>query len=424
MKVLLISANTETINMPALPMGLGCVAAALRRRRHDCRFLDLMSEGSDLAAVEKVLTAFRPKLIGISIRNIDDQVSDGPRFMMGDAQKLVSACKRISNAPVVLGGAGYSMFPESALLFLGADMGIQGEGETAMPLLVERISSGRDLSPVPGLYLRGLGRQSQRTYEKYLDRLPLPAPDLFDLSLARKPDSYLPFQTRRGCPLSCSYCSTPTIEGRLIRKRSGAKVVKELRSWRRAGFSRIFFVDNTFNLPHSYALDLSRKIAAAGLDLSWRCILYPGQLNELLVRTMARAGCQEASLGFESGTQTMLDALRKRFRLEDVQKASRLLADYGIKRMGFLMLGGPGETPATVADSLRFAEGLDLDSGKVTIGIRIYPYTRLARTARAQGMIAPDDDLLTPRFYIARGLAKRLRRMVGEWIETRPNWFV
>ncbi|MGD8740345.1 MAG: cobalamin-dependent protein, partial [Desulfobacterales bacterium] len=115
MRVLFISANREDINMPTLPMGLGCVAAATQKANHDVLFVDLLTTGDIRPLIAKTIDEFAPQVIGISVRNIDDQVMKSTRFMLDQAKEVVSLCKKLSNAPLVLGGAGYSMFPQSAL---------------------------------------------------------------------------------------------------------------------------------------------------------------------------------------------------------------------------------------------------------------------------------------------------------------------
>ncbi len=423
MHTLLVSANTEKINMPTLPIGLGCVAAAVTAAGHTADFLDLLGIEDWRAPLREALARRMPDLIGISIRNIDDQTSLNPRFLLEAAREVVAVCQARSQAPVVLGGAGYSIFPESVLDFTGAPMGIQGEGELPMVMLLDRLAAGAPLDDVPGLYLKGKGLQAPRTYTRDLDRFPLPGPELFDARCADDPNYYLPIQTRRGCPLDCSYCSTATIEGGVIRRRSPAAVIEALKRWRAAGFFRIFFVDNIFNLPESYAVELCEGLAAAGLGLNWRAILYPGKITERLAKAMARAGCREVSLGFESGAPPMLDSLHKRFSPEEVAQASRLLADQGIVRMGFLLLGAPGETRDTVMQSLAFADSLHLEAMKVSVGVRIYPYTDLSRTAVREGLIVSEAELLMPRFYIDPGLDEAwLRQTVQAWLADRPNW--
>jgi radical SAM superfamily enzyme YgiQ (UPF0313 family) len=424
MHALLISANTEKINMPTLPMGLGCVAAALEAAGHTVDFLDLMAVDDWRPRLLDVLGRRPPDAIGISIRNIDDQVSAAPRFLLEASRDVVSLCQAHSQAPIVLGGAGYSIFPEGVLDYTGADMGIQGEGEQALVMLLDRLASSPPLADVPGLFIKGRGLQAPRVYIRSLDRFPLPGPHLFDHHYADDPNYFLPIQTRRGCPLNCSYCSTSTIEGKAIRKRSPEAVVDALARWRAAGFSRIYFVDNVFNLPERYAMTLCERIVRAGLEIHWRAILYPGQVSETLVDAMARAGCREVSLGFESGFQPILDSLHKRFSLDDVTRTSRMLADHGIRRMGFLLLGGPGETPESVLQSLDFADSLNLDAVKLTLGLRIYPHTELARIAVREGVIEAHTDLLKPRFYMAPGLEQWLRETVRTWTADRPNWMV
>jgi radical SAM superfamily enzyme YgiQ (UPF0313 family) len=424
MRVLLISANTERINLPTFPLGLACVAQATMDQGHEVEWLDLMAEAEPEEAVTRTLKRFQPEAIGISVRNIDDQNMANPKFLLEQAKDVVKFCRGVSESPIVLGGAGYSLFPDSSLEYLGADMGIQGEGESAFPLLIEAVERGRPLSGVPGLYLRGRGLQGERRFAEDLDSLPLPDSHLFSTSAYEGGDFWVPVQTRRGCALRCSYCSTETIEGHALRKRSPEQVVRWMVRWVESGFSRFQFVDNTFNLPPSYALTLCSRLAEAELPIIWRGILYPAKLEKKLVKAMARAGCREVSLGFESGCDDILKEMNKHFLSKDVREAARMLSDHGIHTMGFLMLGGPGETRDTVEETLAFVSTLNLDALKITVGIRIYPHTKLARTAVQDDLIAPDDDLLFPKFYMVKGLEDWLKETVARQIKEHRNWIV
>jgi radical SAM superfamily enzyme YgiQ (UPF0313 family) len=419
MKVLLISANTEKINLLPLPLGLSCVAAATQSAGHEAMVLDLMAEGDSESLIRTAIASFGPDVIGISIRNIDDQARDG-RFLLDEVRCVVKNCRSLSAAPIVLGGAGYSIFPESALTYLEANMGIQGEGEVAFPTLVDRLARKADLSGTPGLYMKGLGLQGERQYAINLDSLPVSRANEFLVSRDR--ELWLPFQTRRGCPMDCSYCSTATIEGRTIRKRSPEAVAVELARRVGEGFRKIFFVDNSFNIPSDYAKEICGKIIDRGLDIRWRCILYPGRIDEELIALMADSGCEEVSLGFESGSERILRSMNKKFALREVRRTAEILARHGIRQLGFLMLGGPGETRESVLESLTFADSLPLDQLKVTSGIRIYPYTALARTAIDEEMISPTDDLLLPKFYLVRGIEEWLSETVKGWMADRPHW--
>jgi len=421
MRVLLISANTEKINMPTLPLGLACVATATRKAGHDVAMADLMVEKDTQSVLKEAIEGFRPEIIGISVRNIDDQNMENPRFLLDPVKEIVSGCRSLSETTIVLGGAGYSIFPESALSFLGADMGIQGEGEVVFPDLIERLEQGAGLSGLPGLYLSGHGLQCKRMFAKNLDTLPLPETDLLSLP-SQKEELWMPVQTGRGCPLSCSYCSTGTIEGRVLRRHSPEAIVQWIARWREAGVHQFYFVDNTFNLPPSHAKEICRKLIDHGLKTRWWSILYPKHVDKELVGLMARAGCEQVSMGFESGSERILKNMNKRFTLKEVRQISEMLSEHGIRRMGFLLLGSPGETRRSVEESLVFADSLKLDTLKITTGVRIYPHTSLAKKAIDDGVISSHDDLLLPRFYLAKGLENWLPETLKNWATTRPHW--
>lgn len=420
MRVLLVSANTEQINMPVLPVGLASVAAAAEGFGHEVHLLNLMITEDSLSALGQTVESFHPDVIGLSVRNIDDQNMQNPKFLLEPVGDMVTCCRRLSRAPIVLGGAGFSIFPRSTLSYLKADMGICGEGEEAFIDLLERLRSKADLSQVPGLVLP-TGVCAPRRIQRLHD-LPFPKGLLSFPRTVNNQKIWLPFQTRRGCPMDCSYCSTATIEGRVLRKSPIRNAVDSIARLVEAGFTRFFMVDNTFNIPSAYAKELCNEIIRRRLDLEWRCILYPWKINEDLVDRMARAGCVEVSLGFESGSRAVLRSLNKRFQPEEVRSVSKLLRVHGISRMGFLLMGGPGETKETVLESLRFADSLELEAVKVTAGIRIYPQTKLSRIAIDEGRIASGEDLLFPTFFLAGNLDGWLQETVSEWVDKRSNW--
>jgi radical SAM superfamily enzyme YgiQ (UPF0313 family) len=426
MRVLLISANTEQINMPVLPLGLAYVAAAADTHGHTVKMLNLMMQTDAQKALTEAIVDFNPEIIGISVRNIDDQKMENPRFLLGTVKEVVAQCRKLSNATIILGGAGFSIFPQATLDFLGADIGIQGEGENSFLTLLERLRDKKDTSEIPGLCYPGRTSRGESGHIKSLRdvKLPLPEVHLLTPSALKSEEVWIPFQTRRGCPLDCSYCSTATIEGRTIRKHDPKKVIAVISRYVEVGLEHFFFVDNTFNLPNSYAKRLCELMILSGLKINWRCILYPWRVDDELVEKMAKAGCKEVSLGFESGSELILAKMNKRYTPVDVRQISQRLNKFGISRMGFLLLGGPGETKETANESLVFADSLDLEAMKITIGIRIYPNTLLAQTAIKEGLIKPDDNLLFPRFYITKGLENWLRKTVKVWKDTRSNWLM
>ena len=418
MKVLLISANTERLNMPTIPLGLACVATAARRAGHDCSFLDLLQEASPRDAVQARIIAFCPDVIGISVRNIDDQNMQNPRFLLDQTRTVIETCRATSSAPIVLGGAGYSLFPDAVLAYLRADYGVVGDGEEVFPALLDCLARQVDPCSLPGVHAAGIPQALQPTFAAALDALPLPDESVWAALDPATPDLWIPVQSRRGCPNDCSYCATFRIQGRRVRWRSPRATVEHIVRLAALGFQRFYFVDNSFNIPEPHALELCDHLRALQPKVRWRCILYPHRVEDKLVRAMADAGCVEAALGFESGSAQVLTAMKKRFEAQEVRQISQLLGVHGIRRIGFLLFGGPGETRESVEESLRFAQSLGLDQLRITIGIRIYPGTPLAHRAAAEGRISPDDNLLRPRFYLAPGLEPWIYERVSPGLMT------
>ncbi len=425
MKVLLLSVITENLFMTVLPLGAAYVAAAARDAGHDVEMLNLKSGKNDyLEILKNEVHRFGPEVIGVSMRNVDNQTMKDTVFLVDPVKEVVKTCREISDAPIVLGGAGYSIFPASSLAYTRADMGIRGEGETAFVTLLHRLADGKQPVDVPGIYLPEKGIQTTPYFPKSLDDYTMPLPHVHMEIPEDSPDSpiWMPVQTRRGCPMDCSYCSTSAIEGRHLRKHSPERVAENIKQYVAAGITHFFFVDNTFNFPASYAEALCDRIIAEKLNIKSRCIVYPSKIDAGLVGKMAKAGFREVSLGFESGSDVILRNFNKRFSREEVRRISTLFKKENIFQMGFLLLGGPGETRQTVLESLEFVDDLSLDVVKLSIGIRLYPNTPLAERAVLEGKIFARDNLLLPQFYVVEEIRAWLYDTVNQWAKDRSNW--
>ncbi len=136
--------------MPTWPLGLACVGEAVRRAGHEVMLPDLMHSADAMSSLQGAITGFRPEAIGISVRNIDDQRMNGPTLLPDQVREVTAECRSLSDAPIILGGAGFSIFPLSLLNYLGADLGIRGEGEGALPDLLDLLAKGGDTSEFQG----------------------------------------------------------------------------------------------------------------------------------------------------------------------------------------------------------------------------------------------------------------------------------
>jgi radical SAM superfamily enzyme YgiQ (UPF0313 family) len=351
-----------------------------------------------------------------------------PVFFLGDHLSIVAAIRRHSQAPIVLGGAGFNIHPAGCLDFLGADFGVYGEGEAAFPVLLDALPGSR-FEKAPGAVWRE-GDQIIVNPPRYLggaDEWVPPAYGDFDVVAYHEARSELPgcitVQNKRGCHMKCIYCSTPSLEGTRCRSRDLRWSVDEMAALNREkGIQRFYIVDNVFNFPLSQAKDFCREIIARNLKISWQAILNPAFGDDDLFDLMGKAGCRFISLGNESGHELILKNLRKGFTLHNVRMAAKRARAQGIRFGCFLLFGGPGETRDTIARSMEFVDELSPDLVILKAGIRIYPGTELEVLARKEGMIARDQDLLHPAFYLSPAIREWVWGYLEESVGTRANW--
>ena len=429
-KVLVISENMCRDSLIPFPLGPAWIAAAVERAGHEVMGLDLMFSDDPAGECARAVEEFNPDCIGLSIRNIDNQDVENTEFYVDDAVPLIAAMKQVTEAPIVPGGAGYSIYPTQCLEYLGLGYGVVGEGEVTFPALLECLAAGGDPRKVPGVatWLDGVASPDAPGVRPDLGSLPQPDRRTFDVTRYDwNPESGPPFfvpnvQSRRGCARSCIYCSTPDIEGSRVRVRPVEAVADEMESMQREfGLNLAIINDSLFNVPEEYALDLCREFIGRGLEIRWSTGLDPSASDELL-EAMARAGCTNLSMGNESGCDHILMRLRKGFGVADVERAVRTARSAGMKVNCFLLLGGPGETRETIDESVELLDRLQPEMVNVSPGVRIYPNTELAAIAVEEGVVSPEDDLLLPRFYVSPAVRDWLFDYTREIIAARPGW--
>ncbi len=409
--------------MPTLPIGAVCVASAIQETgKHIVQIADLPSDEPAEKNLRPLINRFFPDCIALSVRNIDDQNIVNPVFLLNSYKDIVSACRKLSSVPVILGGSGFSLYPDEILLYLDADFGITGEGEIVMPQLLENLNNNTPLSHLPNVLVKGIKLSQKKYFPVRINTLPAMNPELWPCTPEKRNATYLPFQSRRGCPFNCTYCPNTLIEGYTLRKRSVEMVVESIISHVSNGYRKFYFTDNVFNLPLSYSKELCRQIIRSGVDISWVCSIYPKTADDSLAELMAQAGCEEINLSFESGNNQILENMNKKFTIEEVGRVANIFKRYGIKQTGFVLLGGPGETKQTVEETLAFTEKLGLDTVNLTLGMRIYPGTTLSKIAVEKGFTERGDSLLRPVFYLEKELRNWIFDRAASWLKVRPNW--
>lgn len=428
MRLLFISSNRCRLTFLPLPLGLAAVVAAVGEA-HEVRVVDFMFADDPLALVDRAVAEFRPELIGISVRNIDNQDSRRPEIYFPEVKDLVQHLRGVSPAPVVLGGPGFSVTPLEFMEFTGADFGMVGEGEFLVSFL--QVYPEKAWDQVPGLIWRRDGglKLNQRRPIPQLGLLPGPALEYFTPRRYQEtPGSaglpgMIPVQSRRGCPMRCIYCSTPLLEGTRTRAWAPEQVASWLAAWHEKwGLTRFYFVDNIFNCPADYGRRLCRAIAALRLPLEWICLINPAFPDQQLFELIRAAGGVMVQVGNESGSELVLSRLGKGFELRQVERTLKLLQAANLPFTCFLLLGGPGETRETVQESVAFLETYQPKMVNLKAGIRIHPGLPLHRLALAEGVVKPEDNLLWPKFYLAPAIREWIWDYLGEVSARHPNW--
>lgn len=418
MNVLLLSPNTLTVPYPVYPIGLDYVAGSLSDR-HQVQIADMNILDRD--ELGRMLSDFSPDIIGLSIRNIDNTEVASPLFFISEHKKLVDWLRTQSNASIVGGGAGFTILPHDIFNALELDYGIIGEGERLGELL-DAIENKRAFSGIPGLLTAShppvppapwTGIQQRQTAQSAHSQFYLDSGGMLNL------------QTKRGCSFRCIYCPYPHIEGKKHRLNDPADVARMAMALEQKGAKYIFITDSAFNSDVSHSLKVAEAFKEHGLSIPWGGFFAPLKLPPDYFTRMKECGLKHVEFGTESLSRTMLHNYRKPFSPEDVINAHEQAVTAGLHAAHYFLLGGPGETTATVDETLECIEHLKKTVLFFFTGIRIYPHTGLYDIALAEGKISKETSLLEPFYYesdaISHGEIEKLLLQRGE---ERINWIV
>ena len=400
-RIFLISFNTCDYPHEVYPLGLAVVAAALERVGHDIRMYDyLVADRNDndlIAAVEK----YQPDFLCVSIRNLDDDLDSS--FQTDNRERftrlghLLQKARSLVSAPVIIGGAAFSLMPEVLLDLTGADYGIVGEGENAICRLIvelqnnkkpDRIIYGFE-SPIPGPKIKG-GFYDDSLVRHYYER-----------------SGFINLQTKRGCPFKCAYCTYPTLEGHNFRYRDTKEVIDEISRLKKdLGCNRFFFTDSIFNDPAGHYIEVVEGILAEELDIQWTAYFTPHSVKKADILLCKRAGLYAVELGTDAACSTTLAGLHKMFNWEDVVQANDIVTHAGLACAHFVVFGGPDETYQTVEEGIENC--LQLQNCVVfgNTGIRIYHGTPIYERAQSEGIVDKNTSLLELVHYFSPEVQK------------------
>ena len=428
MKILLIATNQaerymDRMVVRPLPIGVAYLAAHIDERRHELQVLDLMFSDDAVSKVRGAVEQFRPDLVGLSIRNLDNQSYLNPVSHLPRIKEIVRQLRSVSDATIVCGWPAFSILPAYCLEYLEADLGIAGDGVESFTLLVDCLHERTDYTGIAGLVYRdGAEIIALPTALSSNFRQP-PRLDLLDLRrydkagfgvgvVTKLAGYYYPTQDGRGA-----------YGGEGSRVRPVEEIMEEISKLNaESGIRKLFFIDSGFNVPIDHAKGLCTRLIESSLDLRWNSYLRTGDCDEELTSLMKSSGCSLALIvgrepdGQSDDLGSRPDCLRGLGELADLCRSA------GLPFSLTMAFGTPGETEQTVSAKLDFLKLSRPQFATLRLGTRVLPGSEVADLARGEGLIGLDADLLMPTFYIEPGVREWLADRVRQATAEEPRW--
>ncbi len=375
------------------PFWLAYAVGTLERAGHDVVFLDCPATDITRQNLLEKLAEVSPELVVIDTSTPS---------IHSDLEVSKEIAATLPDAFILLVGTHVSALPESVLLEAPYVAAVAaGEYDLTVSDVADALQNGTDLHNVPGLWLNTGNKPvftGNREAISDLDALPMLAdvykkhlkPENYFFAAARYPSVMI--ITSRGCPFKCSYCVWPQVlHGGTYRARSAGNVAEEFLKIQQyfPQVQEIVFEDDTFSVDSRRVEEVSDALIAAGSKLPWTANTR-ANLSLEAMKKMHRAGCRMIIVGYESGSQTILNGVSKGTTVEQNLSFAKRARKAGLLVHGCFMAGNPGETKQTLAATLKMAIKLKPDTAQF-FPIMAYPGTRLYQQYRLSGNLRTED---------------------------------
>jgi len=372
-----------------VPISLPSIASVLRTGDFEVELIDCIVENLGLPSLLARVASIRPHIVIVNFST--------PTFH-GDSATVASLKEHFHNTFICAFGVHVTALAEESLRGSKLDAVIRGEPEITAFELAKVLGTGGDLDQVQGISFKRGGavvHNQDRPFYEELDRLPFPARDLlpnerYTMPVSKKP--YTLIITSRGCPYHCIYCTARNYYGSRHRKRSAANIADEIEEIvNKYGIKVITMWSDTFTLERGFVEEVCHEIVGRRLRIEWMCNSRVDKVDLDLLVLMKRAGCKIISFGVESGSEEIMQNIKKAITLQQTERAFRETRQAGIESAAHVIFGLPGETPETIKQTIRFVKKIKPDYAQF-YGAIPFPGTEFFE-------IAVQNDWLTTMDY-------------------------
>ena len=385
------------------PIWLAYCAGVLDNAGFEIKIIDSPAQKFDLEKTLRLAQEFNPDLIIIdtstpSIKN--------------DIRAAEAIKNRLSETFITLVGTHPSALPEETLRLSDKINAVaKGEYDYTIRDLARCLKNNEDLKKVDGLIFRdgeNIIHNKPRELIQNPNELPFVSSvykkylNIKNYFFAASDYPMVMIMTGRGCAYRCFFCLYPqTFHSRVYRPRSAENVVEEIELLKRDfGIKEIIFYDDTITFDRERIWKICRLLIEKRLNIKWKCETRVNLVDKELLQKMSEAGCYMVAFGIESGSQRVLDILRKGITLQQIENAVGWANGASISVLGYFMLGIPGETEEEIEATIKLAKRLNIDYAQFSIATA-FPGTELYEIAKKAGKIDTD---WSKSFYALSGV--------------------
>ena len=342
--------------------------------------------------------------------------------------KRLRSTAELKETKILLGGPDLTYNYENYLKN-GADFLVIGEGEESFLEFSQQFFGAQDYHKVPGLIFNDtegdIVKNVGRIKIKEIDNLSLPNRSKIDLTpylnawKKHHGKSTLNISTQRGCPYTCQWCST-AVYGQSYRRRSPKLVVDEIENLiQEYNPDALWFVDDVFTVSHKWIKAFAEEMKKRKISIPFECITRAERLNKEVLEQLKLAGCFRIWIGAESGSQRIIDLMKRQVDINKVAEMMQLTKKYDIETGTFIMVGYPTETREDIDLTINYLKDANPDNFTITVaypikGTGLYQQIEKDITVKPDWATSTDRQIDFKRTYSRKYYDYAVRKIVNE----------